>query len=91
MKRRLLFYGSLPLAMIGFVLYTAVMPGTQHGGPMQEPSTEIRAMAADLEAHVVMLSQTIGERRAGPATRWTGRGSTSLRSSDNARKAATHT
>ena len=78
-KRRLLFYGSLTLALIGFVLYTAVMPGTQHGGPMPEPSAEIRAMAADLEAHVVMLSQTIGERRAGPATRWIERGNTSLR------------
>ena len=32
---------------------------------MPEPSAEIRAVAADLEAHVVMLSRTIGERRAG--------------------------
>ena len=65
MKRRLLFYGSLLLAMIAFVLYATVMPGTQHGVPMPEPSAEMTAMAADLEAHVVMLSQTIGERRAG--------------------------
>ena len=63
-KRRFLFYGGLLLAMAGFAVYATVMPGTQHRGPMPEPSAEISAVAAQLEAHVVMLSHTIGERRA---------------------------
>jgi Peptidase family M28 len=64
-KRRLAFYGSPLLALVGFVLYATVMPGTPHRGPIPELSAEILAIAADLEAHVVMLSHTIGERRVG--------------------------
>jgi hypothetical protein len=64
-KRRLPFCVGLLVALVGFVLYATRMPGTSHRGPVPEPSAEIRALAADLEAHVVMLSHTIGERRAG--------------------------
>jgi hypothetical protein len=64
-KRRLVFYGGLLLALVGFVLYATSMPSTSHRGPISEPSAEIRAMAANLQAHVVMLSHTLGERRAG--------------------------
>src|SRR6187399_392952 len=66
-KRRLVFYGSIVLALILVSSYFTVMPGFSHHGPLSEPSADERLLAAALEAHVVALSESIGERRIGHA------------------------
>jgi hypothetical protein len=64
-KRRILFYGGVVLALILPLAYMTHMPGSGYRGPLPEPSSETRALAVALEEHVVALAQTIGERRVG--------------------------
>lgn len=65
MKRRILFYGGVFLALVLPIAYMTLMPGSGHRGPLPEASPETRALAIALETHVVALAQTIGERRVG--------------------------
>ena len=65
MKRRLIFYGGLVVALVLCVALATVMPGASHRGPLPAPSLEERALATALEAHVVALAETIGERHVG--------------------------
>jgi hypothetical protein len=64
-KRRLVFYGALLVALVSCVAFATGMPGSSYRGPLPPPSPEERALAVALEAHVVALSETIGERRVG--------------------------
>jgi hypothetical protein len=64
-KRRLVFYGALLAALVSCVAFATGMPGSSYRGPLPPPSPEERALAVALEAHVVALSETIGERRVG--------------------------
>jgi hypothetical protein len=61
------FYGGIVLALTLLSSYFTVMPGTSYHGPLSEPSTDERLLVAALEAHVVALSESIGERRIGHA------------------------
>ena len=45
--------------------YATVMPGASHQGPLPAPSLEERVLATALEAHIVALAETIGERHVG--------------------------
>jgi hypothetical protein len=64
-KRRILFYGGVLLALMLPIAYMTLMPGSGHRGPLPEASPETRALAVALQGHVVALAQTIGERRLG--------------------------
>jgi len=63
MKSRILFYGGVLLAIVLFGVYTMWMPGTRFHGTVPAPSAEVQSLATALKAHVVALSQDIGERR----------------------------
>src|SRR5690606_21151101 len=47
------------------IAYMTAMPGHPYKGPLPEPSGEVASLSASLRGHVVMLSDTIGERRVG--------------------------
>lgn len=64
-RRRLWFYGSIVAALLSFVLYMTAMPGARHEGPLPRASQEVEALSLALRSHVVALSETLGERRAG--------------------------
>jgi len=64
-KRRLVFYGGLVLAVVLFVVYATVMPGASQRGLLPALSPEEKALQTALKAHVVALSETIGERNVG--------------------------
>jgi hypothetical protein len=66
-KRRLAFYGGLVFLLVLFGVYATAMPGTSYRGPWAETSLEEKILHSALEAHVIALSDTIGERRAGNA------------------------
>jgi Peptidase family M28 len=61
-KRRIVFYGSLLLAIASFAFYCCAMPGRSFRG--SPPPLDIREARYEalVRAHVVALAETIGER-----------------------------
>jgi Zn-dependent M28 family amino/carboxypeptidase len=59
---RLVFWGSLVMAMAAAVSWMLMMPGQSVSEPLAEPTPAERALARQLEADVSALADEIGER-----------------------------
>jgi Zn-dependent M28 family amino/carboxypeptidase len=61
-KGRLVFCGSVVLALAGAVLYATSMPGASYAGELPASTPALRELAARLNAHVTVLAGSIGVR-----------------------------
>jgi Zn-dependent M28 family amino/carboxypeptidase len=64
-KARIALYAAPLVALLVFVAYATVMPGTSQRTAPPAPSPEERTLAAALESRVTALAHDIGERRVG--------------------------
>ena len=61
-KGRLVFYPAVVAVVVGFLLFTMVMPGRSHHGPLPELGPEREKLAARLRTDVTLLVGESGDR-----------------------------